>query len=413
MNVKKIFLFALIVTVVLSSHPLQEAIDQAPDGAVIHLSGGTLRGNLHIDKPLTLVGVPGATHIEGDGTGTVITITSPYVTLKNLTITHSGQQAISLDAAIRMRQIHHGVVSHCRLENVLYGIDLDRVHDTNITDNFITSNGQAIPYRGDALKVWYGHRIRITGNTMTGTRDVKITFSSDTLFRGNTVRQSRYGVLIEHSHHTHIEGNIFTRNATGIMTMGSPDTRIERNRILGSHGPAGIAILIAGEGHTLIRDNSLRFNAKAIYIDSDAQSSGIHRQIIHNTIRYNTEAFHFHLTIRNNRIEKNTIANNLDDVVKDIRGYPTRDNIISRNYWSHYEGFDRDRDGIGDAPHVIQSYADHLWHYDHHLRFFYGTPFMSLLDLLARVAPFVAPEFLLRDVQPVMEMSKIDKRIGE
>ncbi len=375
---------------------------------MIHLSAGTLRGNLRIDKPLTLIGESNATHIEGDGNGTVITITSPYVTLKNLTITHSGQQTITLDAAIRMKRVHHCVVTRCRLENVLYGIDLDQVSDSNITDNFITSNGRTIPYRGDALKVWYGRHIRITGNTITGARDVKITFASDTLFANNTVHRSRYGVLIEHSRHTRIESNTLVRNATGIMTMGSPETHIEHNRILGSRPPAGIAILIAGEGHTVIRDNDLRFNAKAFYIDSNAKSTGIHREILRNTIRYNTEAFHFHLTIRNNRIEKNTIADNLDDVVKDIRGYPTRDNIIAHNYWSRYEGFDRDHDGIGDTPHVIYTYADQLWHYNHHLKFFYGTPFMSLLDLLARVAPFTEPEYLLRDEQPVMGMSEIE-----
>ncbi len=409
MNRHILLLLSLFFCSVSWAHPLQEAIDRAPAGAVIHLSAGTLRGNVHIDKPLTLIGVHDATRIEGESNGTVITVTSPYVTLKNLTITLSGQQTITLDAAIRMKRVHHGTVTHCRLENVLYGIDLDQVSDTNITDNVITSNGRAIPYRGDALKVWYGKHVRITGNTITGTRDVKITFSEDTLFADNTVRHSRYGVLIEHSRRTRIESNTFVRNTTGIMTMGSPETRIAHNHILGSHPPAGIAILIAGEGHTLVRDNDLRFNAKAFYIDSNAKSIGIHREIVHNTIRYNTEALHFHLTIRNNRIEKNTIADNLDDVVKDIRGYPTRDNIIARNYWSRYEGFDRDHDGIGDTPHVIYTYADQLWHYDHHLKFFYGTPFMSLLDLLARMAPFTEPEFLLKDTQPMMKREEVGK----
>jgi len=402
MNFQKLLLSFFLITIA-HAQSLQRAIDQAPAGAVIRLSVGTLRGNFHIDKPLTLIGVPSATRIEGDGHGTVITVTSPYVTLKNLTITHSGQQTITLDAAIRMKRVHHCTVNHCRLEGTLYGIDLDQVLDTNITDNIITSNGQAIPYRGDALKVWYGRHIRITGNTFTGVRDVKITFASDTLFADNTVHQSRYGVLIEHSHRTHIANNTFTRNATGVMTMGSSETLIEHNRILGSRSPAGIAILIAGEGHTTVRDNDLRFNAKAFYIDSNAKSTGIHCEILHNTIRHNTEAFHFHLTIRNNRITENIITDNLNDVVKDIRGYPTRNNTISRNYWSRYEGFDRNHDGIGDTPYTLYSYADQLWQYDHHLKFFYGTPFMSLLDLLARVAPFVEPEFLLRDSQPVMK----------
>lgn len=409
MNFEKFLLFFLVITPLLPAHPLQEAIDRAPAGAVIRLSAGTLRGNIRIAKPLTLIGTPGSTRIEGQGNGTVITVTSPHVTLKNLTVTHSGQQMITLDAAIRMKRVHHCTVIHCRLEDVLYGIDLDQVSDTNITDNVITSNGRTIPYRGDALKVWYGHNIRITGNTIVSARDAKITFSEDTLFADNTVRHSRYGVMIEHSRRTRIESNTFVRNATGIMTMGSPETRIAHNRILGSRPPAGIAILIAGEGHTVVRDNDLRFNAKAFYIDSNAKSTGIHREILNNTIRYNTEAFHFHLTIRNNRIAENIIADNLDDVVKDIRGYPTRDNIITRNYWNRYEGFDRDRNGIGDTPHVVQAYADQLWHHDHHMKYFYGTPFMSLLDLLARVAPFTEPEFLLKDVQPVMNKEKVGK----
>jgi len=81
-----LFLGALL----LEANVLQDAIDNAPSGSKLELPAGVYKGNITIDKPLILDGKNRKAILEGDGKGTVVTIKSSFVTIKNLTIRHSG-----------------------------------------------------------------------------------------------------------------------------------------------------------------------------------------------------------------------------------------------------------------------------------------------------------------------------------
>jgi len=386
----------------LAANALQDAIDHAPAGSIIRLSAGLYRGNLTINKPLTLMGKERGVIIEGEKRGSVITITSSHVRLENLTITNSGDQIITLDAAIAMNQVSYCTITHCKIRDSLYGIDMKIVNDSNITHNTISSNGLEKSMRGDALKIWYSNRNIITHNTITASRDVTLVFSNDTRFSDNNITHGRHGFSMERSKRTIIKNNLFRYNSTGIMTMASQDTNITHNQILSCQGAAGIGMIIQGGGKLHFTHNQISYNAKAFYIDTKDHEKGMRRWFEYNTISDNKEAFHFHLTIKNNTIMHNSITGNLDDVIKDIEGARTAYNRNEKNYWDHYQGFDGDGDNIGDTPHQIYQYADQLWHYNHKIKFFYASPIMSLLNFLSNLAPFIEPHMLLEDRKPIV-----------
>ncbi|MDD3060709.1 MAG: nitrous oxide reductase family maturation protein NosD, partial [Sulfurimonas sp.] len=122
--------------------------------------------------------------------------------------------------------------------------------------------------------------------------------------------------------------------------------------------------------------------------------------IIGNKILYNSEAMHFHSLSEANVIKENVIIGNIEDILNDSRGSRTYENEIVGNYWDNYEGFDTNGDNIGDTPHKVYQYADQLWVYDPNVKFFYGSPVISLLNFLAKLAPFTKPLFLLEDTKP-------------
>ena len=93
---------------------------------------------------------------------------------------------------------------------------------------------------------------------------------------------------------------------------------------------------------------------------------------------------------------------NIEDVVNDSKRDRTQDNDIVGNYWDSYTGFDNNGDGIGDTPHKVYRYADQLWLYNNNVKFFYGSPVISLLNFLAKLAPFSKPLFLMEDKKPKM-----------
>jgi len=70
------------------------------------------------------------------------------------------------------------------------------------------------------------------------------------------------------------------------------------------------------------------------------------------------------------------------------------------NYWSDYEGFDLDQDGVGDKPYELYAYADRLWQDQLYAQFFKGSPVLEVLDFLERLAPFTEPDLLVRDDVP-------------
>ena len=61
---------------------------------------------------------------------------------------------------------------------------------------------------------------------------------------------------------------------------------------------------------------------------------------------------------------------------------------------------DGNGDGVGDTPHQLMAYADQIWMELPVARFFRSSPVMELLDFLERLAPFSAPDLILRDEKP-------------
>ena len=76
-------------------------------------------------------------------------------------------------------------------------------------------------------------------------------------------------------------------------------------------------------------------------------------------------------------------------------------NKWDNNYYDDYQGFDKDKDNIGDNPYSLYAYVEHLWSFNRNVKFFYGSPLLLILDFLERLAPFSQPKFVLRDNKPM------------
>ena len=199
-----------------------------------------------------------------------------------------------------------------------------------------------------------------------------------------------------------LNNNSYRYNAVAMMLMGVKETKVIENSIKSSTGAAGIGVVLKGTKNLLFENNTVRYNAEGMFIDSKATEEGMKRYIKNNDISYNKEAIHFHAVIQNNTITHNRFVGNIDDVVKDTEGALTRSNVVEFNYWDRYSGFDKDGDNIGDSSHQIYQHADQLWHYNRKVKFFYGSPIMTLLNFLTELAPFIDPVLLLEDTKPLV-----------
>ena len=397
----KFYLLLLIFISSLAASPLQKAIDSAAPYSTLKLPAGIYKGNITLNKPLTIIAKENGVVIQGSGEGSVVTITSSHVRIKNLTISGSGSRMDRIDSGVSVKKATNCEIDSCKIIDCLYGIDMNMLSNSTITNNYITSKKLDLSLRGNALKMYYSHNNLIENNMIKNSRDVTLNYSNNNIFKTNTFENNRFATHVSLSHNNTFDKNVYRYNSVSIMVMGAKEMKVLHNTIKSSKGAAGIGVVITGVSNFVFEHNILKFNAKAIYIDGQEKSKGIKRYINHNEISYNGEALHFHASIKDNTITYNKIFGNIDDVVKDVEGSFAPSNIVEYNYWDRYVGFDRDRDNIGDNSHQIYQYADQLWHYNNKVKFFYGSPIMSLMNFLSNLAPFVEPNLIMEDAKPV------------
>lgn len=400
----KILLLAIVlITSELSANTLQEAINNAPSGSILKLPAGVYKGKITIDKPLTIIGKESGVIIDGEGDGTVITVKSSFVTLKNLKIINSGARHEKIDAAITISEAKQCEVSDCVIEDCLFGIDMQMVSSSIISNNKITSKNFELGLKGDGLRLWYSNNNIIKKNSLIRSRDMVVWYSHGNTIEENIGEYCRYSLHFMYAGKNHVINNKYQYNSVGIFFMYSKDTIATGNVIKSSLGATGMGIGLKEVTNFTIKDNTILYCAQGLYIDRSPFEPETNNWIENNKILYNAEALHFHSLSEDNIIKNNKILGNIEDVVNDGRASKTYNNDIRENYWDNYEGFDKNGDNIGDTPHKVYRYADQLWLYNPNVKFFYGSPVISLLNFLAKLAPFTKPLFLLEDKEPIVK----------
>ncbi len=397
---KLIFLALISFASLFATNILQDAIDNAPEGSILKLPAGVYKGSIVINKPLTIIGKEEGVIIDGEGNGTVIKTTGSYITLKNLRVTNSGALHHQLDAAIAMQKGKQCEISNVTIDNTLFGIDLQMISNSIISDNYITSKDLDLGLRGDGLRLWYSNDNHVKRNSLVKSRDMVVWYSHGNIIEENSGKWGRYSLHFMYAGKNWVKNNTYQFNSVGIFFMYSNDTIATGNVVKSSLGATGMGIGLKDVSNFTIENNTVIYCAQGIYIDRSPFEPDTNNWIQNNKILYNAEALHFHSLSENNIIKSNTIMGNIEDIVNDSRGSKTNENIIEGNYWDNYAGFDRDGDNIGDTPHRVYQYADQLWVYNPDVKFFYGSPVISLLNFLAKLAPFSKPLFLLEDEKP-------------
>jgi nitrous oxidase accessory protein len=403
-NLIRVSIILLLLWSFLNANVLQEAIDKAPSGSILKLPKGVYKGSIVIKKPLTILGKEFGVVIDGEGNGTVITIQSSFVTLKNLRVTNSGEMTHTLDSAILIKDAKQCEISRCKIDNALFGIDMQMVSNSIISENNITSKDFELGLRGDGLRLWYSNDNIVRKNRLIKSRDMVVWYSHGNLIEANYGEHNRYSLHFMYAGKNIVKDNVYKHNSVGIFFMYSKDTIATGNVVQSSIGATGMGIGLKDVTNFTIKDNTIIYCAQGLYIDRSPFEPNTHNWIEDNKILYNSEALHFHSLSENNILKNNVIKGNIEDIVNDSRGSKTNENEIVGNYWDNYAGFDRDGDNIGDTSHKVYQYADQLWVYNPDVKFFYGSPVISLLNFLAKLAPFSEPIFLLEDEKPKLKI---------
>lgn len=379
------------------ARPLQPLIDATATGGTLTLAPGLYAGPATITRSLSLRGAPGAV-IDGGGIGSILTVEADDVGVAGLTFRNTGDRLEEIDAAVRLRG-RHAVVKDNRIEDCLFGIEIKQSDGNVVRRNRIGSKTAPGALRGDAVRLWYSTGNLVEGNDIAGVRDGIGMQAVGNRIRDNRVADSRYGVQLLYAHANEIAGNRLTGDAVGIMAIGSNDLVITGNIVHDGRDAGAKAILLKDSNRARVIGNDLLANAQAVYLDASPAEPDQTNLFRDNRFGYNAAAVVFHSDLTGNVFEANTFVGNHAEVVVDGGG-TALNNVWNGNAWDAYEGFDRDRDGVGDTPFEVWSWTDRLWMDVPPAQFFRGAPSLALFDFVERLGAFREPRLMMRDAHP-------------
>jgi nitrous oxidase accessory protein len=97
----------------------------------------------------------------------------------------------------------------------------------------------------------------------------------------------------------------------------------------------------------------------------------------------------------------NFISNSFEVTTNSIRNF----NAFEKNYWSDYQGYDIDNDGIGEVPHHPVKLFSLIVEQNRSTLLLLRSFFVELLDAAEKIFPVITPETLI-DKYPLMSMIK-------
>ncbi len=388
--------------------PLQPLIDKLSKGETLILPPGTYAGPVTIEMPITLDGQNKAI-IDAGGKGSVIYLDTDGATIKNLHLTNSGDFHNDLDSGVQVRG-NFNVIKDNVIDNCLFGVDLQQSESNIVRRNTISSKPFDLGLRGDAIRLWYSYYNTISDNIIDNVRDMVVWYSKDNTIKNNITSNGRYGLHFMYSQYNKVFNNQYHNNSVGIFLMYSDGVVIKNNTITHATGASGVGIGFKETSDIKVINNKILFSSAALSIDVSPYQPDTTNYFEDNLIAFNGIGIRFLADWHGNEFKNNQFKSNISQII--VSGGKTANrNSWQGNYWDDYEGFDLDKDGVGDTPYELYSYADRIWQDIPNAQFFKGSPILETIDFLERLAPFSPPDLILRDKIPILDAAMTQQRI--
>ncbi len=338
-------------------------------GDTLLLKPGFYTGPATIKVPNVVIDGGGKATISGMANESVIYVKADSVTIKNLHITNSGDSPDRLDAGVKVIEANYALIQNCLIEECLFGVDIFKSDGVVVENNDITSiSRKPLALKGDAIRLWYSTNNRILFNYWHGVRDMVVWYSSGNHFEGNKGVGNRYSIHFMYAHNNRIHNNKFYNNSVGVFLMYSEQTILSENLIQGSVGSTGMCLGLKETSSNQILNNRFLYSAYGIHFDVSPFVTEKINTVVGNEIAFCNVGMLFHSDLEGNLIKSNYLHDNLTQVY--ARGKTANGNKFEGNYWSDYQGFDKNEDNVGDVPYSLYSYSEHLWAFNKNVKFF-------------------------------------------
>ena len=374
---------------------IQAAINSSMASDTIVVSSGFyFEKNIIIDKSITLIG-DDLPVLDGEGKYEIVSIKSSNVVFSGFKLQHCGYGTLDDPAGIKIYDSENVTISNNVLDDNFFGIYIQFGKNCIIKNNHITSYGKEEQQIGNGIHCWKSDSIQIIGNQITGHRDgIYFEFVTNSIIWRNISKNNiRYGLHFMFSNNDAYISNVFSENGAGVAVMFTQGVKMFNNVFSNNWGDAAYGLLLKEISNSYINGNKFYKNTSGIYMEGVSKT-----QVQKNIFSGNGWAIKIQASCMEVVVNSNNFFGNTFDI--GTNGSLVL-NSFDSNYWDKYEGYDINKDKIGDLPYRPISMFSMIIEKNPPAMILFRSIMVSVLDKTEKIIPSLTPENL-KDNFPLM-----------
>ncbi len=376
---------------------IKSALHLVEDGDKVIVHGGIYKeGNIIITKSITLEGrnrpvIDGARKFE------VLSIKANDVTIQGFKIQHSSYATLDDPGGIKVYESYNVKILNNHLYDNFFGIYIQNCRRVLIKGNRIIAFGKEEQEIGNGIHCWKSDSLQIIANDISGNRDgIYFEFVTHSVVWRNISHDNiRYGLHFMFSHDDSYFTNIFKSNGAGVAVMFTKRVTMMNNTFEKNWGDAAYGLLLKELTDCYMSGNKYIENTSAVFMDGSSRI--IMRR---NEFKANGWGLKIQANCTDNKIEGNNFIGNTFDI--STNGNLTL-NSFDANYWDKYEGYDLNKDQIGDTPYHPLSLYSVIVEVNPPAMLLYRSFMVTLLDKSEKLIPSLTPENFV-DNRPLIHL---------
>jgi nitrous oxidase accessory protein len=375
---------------------IKQALALAKDGDTILVHSGIYKeGTILINKKIYFIG-KNFPVLDGQHKKEVLSINAHDVVVKGFKVINSGHAALNDPCGIRVYDKNNVTIQGNILDNNFFGIYLQNSTNCIVKNNIIKAYGKAEQLIGNGIHCWKSNNLQIIGNKITGHRDgIYFEFvTQSVIWRNISNNNVRYGLHFMFSNDDAYITNVFKNNGAGVAVMFTKNVKMFNNYFEENWGDSAYGLLLKEIADSYIFNNRFARNTSGIYMEGTSRI-----KVEKNSFESNGWGMKIQASCMENEIVNNNFLKNTFDI--STNGSLVL-NTFNENYWDKYEGYDLDKDGMGDVPYHPLSLFAVLTENTPSSMLLYRSFMITLLDKSEKVLPSITPDNFV-DNKPLMK----------
>ncbi len=407
-NVKIIYLLVLFIVPIIHSSAttirvgqsekitsIKQAIAEAnPGDTVLILPGLYREGNIILQKSIVLLGKDYPV-LDGENEFEILTVHTQGAVIQGLKFINTGIASIEDKAAIKILESKNLKILNNQFENTFFGIYLANSSHNWIENNELRSDAESEHQIGNGIHLWKCEYITINNNKIKGHRDgIYFEFVTNSLITNNySEGNMRYGLHFMFSNNDEYRHNTFIDNGAGVAVMYTKGVKMVGNKFIHNWGSSSYGLLLKDIRDSFISKNEFIENSVGIFMEGSSRN-----QLLENEFSRNGYAVKLQASCDDNVFHQNNFRQNTFDIT--TNGSLVL-NKIESNYWDRYQGYDLNRDLVGDVPYRPVSMYGMIVERMPTAVLLWRSFLVFLLDRAEKAIPVITPENLM-DTLPSM-----------